>query len=146
MSLMGGKSWVNLKQSVSRPVWLWDHFPASLALALFSDVSFTGMAGRQSWDAQLSEGWFANLAFEISLEIMARERCELSAEGSLPAGFGDPPTHALEAPALSDGLQSGSIMAPLRVLRGRTEYLPFAAVLTSVLFGLLPPLLTIPVS
>lgn len=50
------------------------------------------MAGRQSWDAQLSEGWFANLAFEISLEIMATERCELSAEGSLPAGFGDPPT------------------------------------------------------
>lgn len=92
LSLVGGKSWANLKQNASRPVWLWDHFPASLALALFSDVSFPGMAGRQSWDAQLSEGWFANLAFEFSLEIMATERCELSAEGSLPAGFGDPPT------------------------------------------------------
>lgn len=64
LSLVGGKSWANLKQNISRPVWLWDHFPASLAIALFSDVSFTDMAGHQSWDTQLSEGWLTKLAFD----------------------------------------------------------------------------------
>lgn len=111
LALVGGKSRADLKQNLSglfgcgaifqRP-WLY--------VTLFSDVSFPDRAGCQSWDVQLSEGWFAKPALEVSLEVMAMERCELN------TSFGDPAA-LLEAPALcEDSAVCGSIMSPLRVL------------------------------